>query len=162
MRRWVSVAVFVAVAALVVAAGAVAKGPQKGPKEHELVEWTIPAGQCSYLPADLVLTGVGTSKTMDKVKTKSHGVMTENFRETVRGTATDNMGGHYTFHYVQTFKGSSPGTGIVNDHFDLSGDGVANLLSEFVINFEFGPDFIPTSEPEFIVTAGDPENCDPI
>ena len=161
MRKWVVVVVFAAVATLVGSSGALAKGQHKGPKEHQLVEWTIPAGQCGDLPAGLSLDGVGTSKIKDKIKTRRNGVMHENFRETVRGTATDNWGNHYRFNYVQTFKGSSPGTGRLEDHFDLSGDGPANLLSEFAVNFTFGDDWAVISE-EFILIAGDPFNCDPI
>ena len=163
MRKLVVVAILAAVAALVVSTGALAKGQHKGgPKDHELKEWTIPAGQCGLLPAGLELNGVGTSKVKDKVKTRRNGVMHEDFREIVKGTATDNWGNHYRFYYVQTFKGSSPGTGLIKDHFDLSGDGPANLLSEFTVDFTFGADWVWTSDPVFTVISGDPEHCDPI
>ncbi len=154
MRKLAAVAVFAAVVALVGSTVALAK-------DHELVQWTIPAGQCGDIPADLVLTGIGTSKTKDTFKSKDEGVVTESFRETVRGTATDNHGGRYRFNYVQTFDASSPGTGVLHDHFDLSGDGEANIVAEFKIDFVFGDDWALIDE-VFTQIVGDSENCDPI
>ena len=83
----------------------------------------------------------------------------------ISGTATDNLGGHYTFSY-QLKSGRPapiPGSGIVTDSFRLTGTGVANGLSTFFrVRVTFDSGFNPIAF-EVLEQSGNPfGGCDPL
>ena len=181
------------------------------------IEFTIPAGQCPNLPADLSVSGQGTERTTTEIEVANadgdddrdrdgrrgkdrddhegddgdrngnRGRDRDEDEDEVRateftvftiitGTATDNEGGSYRFSYHNRVEGSAPGTGVMTDHFRLTGRGRANgLFSAFKANVTFGP----VSDPfnvfamltgfEFVFAVGDPFDpatnasiCDPL
>ena len=190
------------------------------------IEFTIPAGQCPNLPADLSVSGQGTERTTTEIEVRDadgdddgdrdgrrgkdrdededgdrngnrngdrngdRGRDRDEDEDEVRateftvftiitGTATDNQGGSYRFSYHNRVEGSAPGTGVMTDHFRLTGQGRANgLFSAFKANLTFAPlgDPIDTSAIfnaitgfEFVFAVGDPFNpatnasiCDPL
>ena len=180
------------------------------------IEFTIPAGQCPNLPADLSVSGQGTERTTTEIEVRdadgdddgdrnrnsgrdrdedgnrngNRGRDRDEDEDEVRateftvftiitGTATDNEGGSYRFSYHNRVEGSAPGTGVMTDHFRLTGQGRANgLFSAFKANLTFAPlgDPIDTSAIfnaitgfEFVFAVGDPFNpatnasiCDPL
>jgi hypothetical protein len=133
--------------------------------------FTIAAGQCSQLPPNLVLQGLGLERTTTEVEggddSRDEGGkagLRVSLSSKITGTATDNIGGTYTFSYQLSFKKPVPipGSGIVIDNFKLTGDGVANGLATFFrarVTFDSG--FNPIGF-EILEQSGNPFGCDPL
>jgi hypothetical protein len=131
--------------------------------------FTIPKGQCSQLPADVEINGLG----LERATTQIEGRDEEDGRVSLRGsllwrisgTATDNLGGHYTFSYQLKLGRPAPipGSGIVTDSFRLTGTGVANGLSTFFrVRVTFDSGFNPIAF-EVLEQSGNPfGGCDPL
>lgn len=130
--------------------------------------FTIPKGQCSQLPADVEIQGLGLERAVTEIESRDE----EDGRVSLRGrllwrisgTATDNLGGRYNFSYQLRFTKPAPipGQGVVVDTFTLTGTGVANGFSTLLrakVTFDSG--FNPIGF-EFLEQAGNPFACDPL
>jgi hypothetical protein len=130
--------------------------------------FTIPKGQCSQLPADVEIQGLGLERAVTEIESRDE----EDGRVSLRGrllwrisgTATDNLGGRYNFSYQLRFTKPAPipGQGVVIDTFKLTGTGVANGLSTFVrVRVTFDSGFNPVGF-EVLEQTGDAFQCDPL
>ena len=140
-------------------------------------EFTIPRGQCSQLPADLEVKGLGLERTKTVVESADErgqhagdddegriSRITYSLVSTITGTATDNRGGTYTFSYQLRFTKPSliPGTGIATDNFKLTGTGAADGMSTFFrvrVTLDSGANPVGF---EILEQTGDPFHCDPL
>ena len=134
-------------------------------------EFTIPKGQCSQLPANVEVKGLGLERTTTVVESANQGDkvqgddgVTYSLSSKITGTATDNFGGSYTFTYLLRFKNPSriPGSGIATDHFRLTGTGAADGMSTFFrarVTFDSGANPVGF---EILEQTGDPFHCDPL
>ena len=135
-------------------------------------EFTIPKGQCSQLPADLEVKGLGLERTRTVVESANEdgrregheGRITYSMSSRITGTATDSRGGTYTFSYQLrlTKPIPIPGSGIVTDTFTLTGTGAADGMSTFFrvkVTFDSGANAVGF---ELLEQAGDPFHCDPL
>jgi hypothetical protein len=137
-------------------------------------EFTIPKGQCSQLPADVEVKGLGLERTTTVVESAdervkhagegNEGRITYSLSSTITGTATDNLGGTYTFSYQLRFKRPSliPGSGIATDNFKLTGTGAADGMSTFFrarVTLDSGANPVGF---EILDQTGDPFHCDPL
>lgn len=134
--------------------------------------FTIPAGQCPQLPANVEVKGLGVERTTttieatgdneDRGKPDLRGSLVSR----ISGTATDNLGGTYTFNYELRFKKPIPvpGTATVIDRFRLTGNGAADGMATFfraTVKFDSG--FNPMFETfQIVEQSGDPFVCDPL
>jgi hypothetical protein len=131
----------------------------------EPVAFTIPAGQCSQLPATLSVSGSGTAIIREHSSVDAAGRVHFHLGVTIVGTATDSAGGTYRFNYhqAQSVEATTdfPFVVHITDHFNLVGDGAANGIHTF-----FNIAVLVTSPTESEVIAGifrgDPELCDPL
>ena len=92
------------------------------------------------------------------------GRITFSLLSTITGTATDNLGGTYSFSYQQRFKQPSPipGSGILTDNFKLAGTGAADGMSTFFrarVTLDSGANPVGF---ELLEQTGDPAHCDPL
>lgn len=104
----------VAAALMVIPLGGAAAGPAHEHSEQTVIksrEFTVPKGQCSQLPADLELKGLGLERTRTVVESADQGGrhgddgrITYGLLSRITGTATDNFGGRYTFSYELRLK----------------------------------------------------------
>jgi hypothetical protein len=137
-------------------------------------EFTIPKGQCSQLPADLEVKGLGLERTTTVVESADgggkhegdadDGRITFSLLSRITGIATDNLGGKYTFNYLLRFRKPAPipGSGIAIDTFKLTGTGAADGMSTFFrarVTFDSGSNPIAF---EILEEAGQPFGCDPL
>ena len=132
--------------------------------------FTIPQGQCSQLPGNVEIQGVGLERTTTRIEgddsreDEGRGGLRGTLLSRITGAATDNLGGHYTFSYELSLKKPTPipGTGIVVDSFKLTGTGVANGLSTFFrVRVTFDAGFTPIAF-ELLEQRGMPFGCDPL
>jgi hypothetical protein len=153
--------------ALALSTGA-ASAHEKGDESEQTViqsrKFTIAKGQCSQLPANLEVKGVGLERTKTVVDEDDGGV-TYNLSSTITGTATDNFDGKYTFRYQLRLKKPIPlpGVGIVIDTFQLTGTGAANGMSTlFRVRVTFDAGANPTDF-AILEQSGNPfGGCDPL
>ena len=124
--------------------------------------FTIPKGQCSQLPADVEVQGLGLERTTT-VAEEIDGRLHYSRLSTISGTATDNFGGQYTFVYHNRLANAPiPGSGIDIDTFKLTGKGAANGMSTFFrakVTLDSGANPIGF---EILEQNGDPFHCDPL
>ena len=133
--------------------------------------FTIPKGQCPRLPANVEVQGLGLERTTTVIQ-RGDGEdedgggagLRGSFLTRISGTATDNLGGTYTFSYQLASRKPIPipGSGIVVDTFTLKGTGVANGLSTFFrarATFDSGFNFVGG---EILEQSGTPFGCDPL
>jgi hypothetical protein len=161
--------------ALTFALGTTVAGAAPGKASHEIIRetvtWTLPAGQCPALPADLEVNGVGERHLIIHTINKSDGSTQLVFSDVVRGTATDNWGGSYRFvysnHSVERYPaGPGPIAIQMTDNFVMNGSGAADKLH---VGFNWSWTFTPPAELFPPVdnwvqhsTRGEPLLCDPI
>lgn len=134
-------------------------------------EFTVPKGQCSQLPADLELRGLGLERTTTVVERADQGGrhdedgrISYSLVTRITGTATDNFGGRYTFSYELRLKKpiALPGPGIIVDTFKLKGTGAADGMATFFrarVTFDSGANPIGF---ELVEQTGEPSSCDPL
>ena len=124
--------------------------------------FTIAKGQCSQLPADVEVQGLGLERTTT-VAEEVDGRLTYSRLSTITGTATDNFGGRYAFEYHNRLRNAPiPGSGIDVDTFKLTGKGPANGMSTFFrakVTLDSGANPIGF---EILEQNGDPFHCDPL
>jgi hypothetical protein len=167
LERFTAVATLTAVA---VAAGTTmvhAHGSdQRGETSRQTVivsrTFTIAKGQCSQLPADVEVQGLGLERTTT-VAEEVDGRLTYSRLSTITGTATDNFGGKYSFEYHNRLRNAPiPGSGIDVDTFKLTGKGAANGVATFFrarVTLDSGANPIGF---EILEQSGDPFHCDPL
>jgi hypothetical protein len=131
MKRFVFA--FLAIAVLALGSGsALAASPSE-----ETVGFVLTAASCPNLPTGTVITGTGTSTTVEIVKTDGNGVTTVTNTTHASGTATDQEGNTYRFNYSNHFRISNTGptdpvlSGVMVDSFSLAGNGPAQLNNGF-------------------------------
>jgi hypothetical protein len=138
-------------------------------------DFTIAKGQCPQLRPDLEIKGVGLERTTTVVESASDGEerghndgaerLSYSLSIKISGTATDNLGGNYTFRYQLRLARPVvlPGTGIVTDTFRLSGTGAADGMATFFrvkVTFDAGANPIAF---ELLDQSGNPfQGCDPL
>jgi len=156
-----------AVATAAVAAGtAMVSAHGNGERSRQTVivsrAFTIAKGQCSQLPADVEVQGLGLERTTT-VAEEIDGRLTYSRVSTISGTASDNFGGTYTFEYQNRFsRAPIPGSGIDVDTFKLTGKGAASGMSTF---FRAKATLDSGANPigfEILEQSGDPFHCDPL
>jgi hypothetical protein len=171
-------AVAVAFAVLALSAGAATvRAHDKSDKSEQTViksrDFTIPKGQCSQLPADLEVKGLGLERTTTVIESADDGGkhaggdqdrITYSLLSTITGSASDNLGGTYTFSYQLRFKKPSliPGSAIATDNFRLTGAGAADGMSTFFrvrVTLDSGANPVGF---ELLEQTGDPFHCDPL
>lgn len=165
MRK--SVAPFaIAVLAAVLSAGIVSAASPNAESTiifEEPIEFTLPAGVCPDLPADLAIEFTGTIRGHLHVSVDAAGVFHVNAPDSIVGTATDSAGETYRFNYHNVLTAQDGGFPIVariTDHFNLVGNGAADQL-----HVGFTLRLIITEDGEsvaFAVDRGDPALCDAI
>jgi hypothetical protein len=162
----------VAAVALVLSQGVAHAAPGGATVESFPVSFVLTSEACSNLPAGTTIEGTGTEKSITRTKTNASGVTTVANTSIAHGTATDQDGNAYVFQYSNQFRvfnsTADPAvfTGLMNDHFSLSGRGPAKLSNGFTARittdfegFTFDPIRAhgdPISFPEGIA------HCDPL
>jgi hypothetical protein len=162
----------VAAVALVLSQGVADATPGGATVERFPVSFVLTSETCSNLPAGTTIEGTGTEKSITRTRTDASGVTTIANTSIAQGTATDQDGNAYVFLYSNEFRVSNSTadpdlfTGLMNDHFSLSGPGPANLSNGFTarittdfVSFTFDPIHAhgdPISFPEGI------GHCDPL
>lgn len=105
------------------------------------VTFTVTSAQCGYLPPATTVNGSGTATSITTIRTDHDGVTTIENSTHARGTATDNQGNTYVFHYSNSLRISNTVahpdsfSGAMTDSFSLAGHGPARLHSGFVAWF---------------------------
>jgi hypothetical protein len=137
------------------------------------VSFVISSATCPNLAAGTTVTGSGTEKSITTTRTDRTGVTTIVNSTHGQGTATDQAGNGYVWDYSNEFRVSNSTadrgvfSGLMSDHFSLSGSGPAKLSNGFVatITTDFATFF--TFDP--INSRGDPidfsigaAHCDPL
>jgi hypothetical protein len=134
--------------------------------------FTIAKGQCSQLPGNVEIQGLGLERTTTRIggrddfaEDEERVSLSGSLLSRITGTATDNLGGRYTFSYQLSFTKPAPipGSGIVVDRFKLTGTGLANGLSTFFrVRVTFDSGFTPIAF-EVLEQSGNPfGGCDPL
>lgn len=163
--------VFVVVALMLVAGvSPVAAAPAT---DHTIVtstaSFTMPAGQCASLPADITVSGEGESMSVINTNAMPDGTTVTNTNTVIKGNATDDKGGVYKFIY-QNFSADTlllDGTHSIKmvDTFVMTGSG-----TQLVVGFnwqwtytDMSVDFWPPANNLVkISTRNDPFTCDPL
>lgn len=173
MKRFVLAAGFAVVALMVGHSTVFAETPEERSEQTVIKSrsFTIPKGQCPRLPANLEVQGLGLERSTTVIQSGEGDAgdgetagLRGSFVTRISGTATDNLGGSYTFSYQLSSKRPIPipGSGIVVDTFTLKGTGVANGLSTFFrarVTFDSGFNFVSG---EILEQSGTPFGCDPL
>jgi hypothetical protein len=157
---------------LVLSQGVADAAPGGATVERFPVSFVLTSETCSNLPAGTTIEGTGTEKSITRTRTDASGVTTIANTSIAHGTATDQDGNAYVFLYSNEFRVSNSTadpdlfTGLMNDHFSLSGPGPAKLSNGFTarittdfVGFTFDPIRAhgdPISFPEGI------GHCDPL
>jgi len=177
MSRKLTVSLLLAVM-LFAAAPALAAAPHAPVSTREVVKetvtWTIPAGQCSSLSAEV--TGIGQRNETIVTTTKADGSQTQVIEDAVSGTAVDTNGQKYTFFYGNHSVWNTPASGTpvsikMNDLFLLqTRASAANngyvVRASFVWRWTYDPTtseaWPPVDNFVKVQTFGEPLTCDPI
>ena len=89
--------------------------------------FTIPAGQCPLLPADVSVQGSGESTAIVNSRTLPDGSVVVRINNLIKGDAVDSNGGTHKFVYhnssTQTILPDGFTTISMNDSFELTGPG---------------------------------------
>ncbi len=169
MKRFVFA--FLAIAVFALGSGSALAAPPSDP-----VGFVLTAASCPNLPTGTVITGTGTSTTVEIVTTDASGVTTVTNTTHAFGTATDQEGNTYRFNYSNHFRISNTGptdpvlSGVMVDSFSLAGNGPAHLnngfRAEFTLDFSTG---LPVASFVELSSRGDPldfatgeSRCDPL
>ena len=139
------------------------------------VEFSLTSETCPNLPDGTTIIGTGMEKSITTVLTNAAGVTTVMNGSHAHGTATDQDGNAYIFDYSNQFRASNTTaepdviSGLMTDHFALSGPGPAKLNNGFVAMFTAAADFSFFGIDTVISAHGDPLSfpegtaaCDPL
>ncbi len=137
------------------------------------VGFELSTDTCSHLPDGASVTGTGTERSVTVVRVIGGVTMIINTTH-ASGTAVDQDGNTYVFQYSNEFRlFNSPSnqdvfTGLMTDHFSMTGPGPATLVNGFVARITASADFSSFSA-QPISSRGDPitfpegeEHCDPL
>lgn len=137
------------------------------------VSFVLSSAACPNLPAGTTITGTGTEKSVTTTRIDASGVTTMGNSTHAKGTATDGAGNTYVFQYSNESRVSNTTavpavfSGLMTDHFSLSGPGPAKLSNGFVANIR--TDFSSFFSFDPINSRGDPIDfatgaaiCDPL
>ena len=173
MKRIVAVAVAVPVMLVLGMGSALAAGGRTSVESFP-VSFVLTSATCSNLATGTTITGSGTETSITTTKTDRNGVTTIINATHAHGTAADQDGNGYVFDYSNEFRASNTVaepdllSGLMTDHFSLSGNGPAKLNNGFVANFTARSDFSSFSA-QPISSYGDPigfpdgtAHCDPL
>jgi hypothetical protein len=176
VKRLITTAVVAVVAVvLVLCQGTSASAaPGGATKVVSDVSFVITSESCSNLPDGTTIEGSGTLKSITTTRTDANGITTVRNTSHARGTATDQDGNTYVFLYSNEFRVSNSAadpdmySGLMTDHFSLSGPGPARLSNGFTARFTTDlVDVFTNFEP--IHAHGDPisfpegeAHCDPL
>ena len=152
----------------------------EGDSPAKLIEDILHAGAglsnetCQYVPAGTVIQWSGPETSQSIQKTDASGVTTIINATHAQGIATDQDGNAYVFSYSNEFRASNTVadpdhiSGVMTDHFSLSGSGPAKLNHGFVARITAAADF-STFSAQPISAHGDPitfpegiAHCDPL
>jgi hypothetical protein len=147
VRRLVICALTAGAAVLVATSALAHPGDEAGSskttftRKTEPVTWTMKAGQCSQLPADLSVDGTGSKTTTIAGSVDSRGKHLDVYTETASGTAKDSAGATYTWDYqfsqVGVYK-RFPYVAWASDSFDLvAADGTVKVHAFFLAKARF-------------------------
>jgi hypothetical protein len=173
MRRIAVVPAIVVVVVVFAVGGALPAGARPVVETFP-ISFTLSSATCSNLPSGTTITGSGTEKSITTVRTDGSGVTTVINATHAHGTATDQDLNVYVFDYSNEFRASNTVanpdllSGLMTDHFSLSGSGPATLNNGFVAHFTASFDFsFFSAQP--ISSHGDPidfsdgsRHCDPL
>jgi hypothetical protein len=135
----------------------------------ETVSFSIPADQCSLLPAGVSVSGTGERLMIINTTSMPDGSTQIRTNDLVKGVATDSAGGTHTFVYHNSSTLTIPPSGdysiSMNDTFDLSGPG-----PHYSVGFNWrwtfaGPDLVFPPVDNFVNLHGDVDlilGCDPL
>ena len=136
----------------------------------ETVSFTIPADQCTLLPAGVSVSGTGERHMIINTHTKADGTTEVRTNDLIKGIATDSNGGVHKFVYHNSSTLTIPPSGDysirMNDSFVLSGPG-----PHYSVTFNWRWTFTslellwPPSGPNWEQLHGDPDlifACDPL
>lgn len=132
------------------------------------VSFSIPADQCSELPAGVSVSGSGERLMITNTRTMADGSTEILINDLVKGTATDSNGGSHKFVYhnssTETILPSGLHTFSMNDTFELNGDGIHYNIG-FNWRWTYTPPesfWPPVHDWQQISTRGDIFACDPL
>jgi len=169
-KRFTAAAAFIA---FVSSGTATVRAHEKDEQSEQTVirsrTFTIAKGQCSQLPANVEIQGLGVERTTTRIEgddqDEGQASLRGDLLSRISGTATDNLGGRYTFAYQLSFKKPAPipGSTVAVDRFKLTGTGVADGLSTFFrVRVTFDAGFNPIAF-EVLEQSGNPfGGCDPL
>jgi hypothetical protein len=151
-----------------------ASGPAR--VETSQVTFVLSSSTCSRLPAGSTIRGSGMQRSVTTERVDARGITTIVNSTNAQGTATDQAGNRYAFHYTNQFRlentvaNQDVYSGLMSDFFVLSGDGPAKLHNGFVARLTTDIDFSSVIW-SVLVAFGDPisfasgpvvNRCDPI
>ena len=157
--------------ATVASASAASRSTATHATVRETVEWTLPADQCTSLPAGVSVSGIGERTMVTNTNVNADGSSQIVSNDLVSGSAVGSDGSTYRFIYHNHTAQDLPRAGgpirvTMVDHFVLNGDGSAASLS---IGFNWRWTYTPPAESwppadnwQRISTRGDSFTCDPI
>lgn len=131
--------------------------------------FTIPAGQCASLPADLTISGEGESMSVINTRTMPDGNTVTNTNTVIKGNAQDDQGGTYKFVYqnfsADTLLPSGEHSIKMTDTFVLTGSG-----TQLTVGFNWSWTYTdasvdfwpPVNNLVKTSTRNDPLTCDPL
>jgi hypothetical protein len=136
---------------------------------NETVSFTIPADQCSLLPAGLSVSGTGERHEVINTQTKADGTVETRTNDLIKGTATDSNGGVHKFVYHNSSTITDPTSGdfsiSMNDSFELTGPGPHYSVGfNWRWTFTDLALFFPPVD-NWVILHGDPDlifTCDPL
>ena len=162
-----------AAVALSMSQGVADAAPAGATVESFPVGFVLTSESCSNLPAGTTIEGTGTMKSITRTRTDASGVTTIANTSIATGTATDQDGNAYVFLYSNEFRVANSTadpdmfSGLMTDHFSLSGPGPAKLSNGFTARFT--TDFAEFFNFDPIEAHGDPisfpegiGHCDPL
>src|SRR5262245_57882927 len=135
------------------------------------VEWTLPANQCSSLPAGVSVSGTGERVQVISTRKGEDGSTKIIDNDFVEGTAVDSAGHTYHFIYAnqarqQVPRRRAPINVDMTDSFILTDDAGGNpLVVAFVWRWTYSPPaelWPPADNLQQDYTQGDAFTCDPI
>jgi hypothetical protein len=124
--------------------------------------FTLSSTTCANLPAGTTINGSGTQVSVTNVGTDSSGVTTIRNTTTTNGTATDQDGKTYVFHYSNEFRiantlaAPDSYTGSMTDEFLLAGSGQIHLHNGFIVTLTVNADVTSVSFWNVRHAFGDP------
>jgi hypothetical protein len=130
------------------------------------VSFSIPADQCSELPAGVSVSGSGESIAVINTRTLEDGSTETRTNNVIKGVATDSNGGSHTFVYqnysVDTALPNGTHRMSMSDTFVLNGPG-PHFSIGFNWRWTYTESFWPPQDNwEQISTRGDVFACDPL